>query len=217
MATPLIEIPENLRLESHNSNLTNERIHGLERVLDVWVIRMHQDPTQENILGCYAIICAWYAYLRSIQQNRKKEPDEKKFRTFFDRRMDNIEKEMKELKSYALFIHKRIESPEILAIQKDNKTKELNKKFWNTLEGRMIFLIDNIIDEVRLNFQSLHFYFRTSKGSSVQGIFGDLLNLKAKKGTLMNEEIPQVKDPFAEEEENNNGLEGKDESSNGQT
>lgn len=194
MPKELVEFPEQLKLESHNSMLTNQRIHDIERTLDLWSIRMHQEPTQEHILGCYSIVVAWFSYVKSMLQDRRQGGKEPERMNKFEKRIVELEAKISKLGSRALFIQKRVMNDEVRDVLRRSGEPRMTKYFWNLLESEMVIMTSEVIDEMRLLYQSVHFYFRISKTSNMGGVLGDLLQLRQKKGTLKEIDINSMED-----------------------
>lgn len=203
MTIPVELENENLKLESHNSLLTNQRIHEIERALDLWNIRMHQEITQDSLLACHSIIVAWFSYVKSMLQRRQTDPTVRK--SDFEYRVVAIEDKIACASKFAAFIQKKIETDVITDIYREIGSRECTKNFWNILEYKMFILIEEIIDDMRLLYQSVHFYFRISKGTGIGGVLGDLVNIKNKRGTIFNEgDETNESESIPENSENNN-------------
>ncbi len=176
--TELEKLTNKQKIDSHNSQLTNLRIHELEMALDQWRIRMYREPTHENIIGCFAVIKAWFSYVQSIDQYRnskKKQADEDTFRI----RVTDINKKMLCAEQYVACFQKNIVEEEIKKVYKELGTHTHNNKFWRTIEHKLMSLVNEIIDDMRTIYQGMNFYFRTSKDqSAVGGILGDLIQAK---------------------------------------
>lgn len=160
----LRQITDEKQIASHQSALTNLRQHELERQLDLVRISVLSNPTQENIMLYYSVITTWFSYIQSLNQEAEQ--------------YDKIEAIIPKLSStkeyWEFFKYGRI----------GKKVREYQKKYGNgyviQLEFRMTQLCDEIADEIRKIYQSLKFYFRLDKSSTVHGVLGDYLRLKQK-------------------------------------
>jgi hypothetical protein len=185
------------KIDSHNSQLTNLRIHELEMSLDKWRIQMIRDPTQENIIGTFAVINAWFSYVQSIEQARKR----KGYEFSFSNQIQKVRDRITEMNEYVSLIQKRIVSPNLKKKYPQLVDGVKGNTPWNKIEYAMLTNVMQIIDELRTIYQSMNFYFRTSKDtSSMGGILGDLIQAK-KRGT---------KDPTLGENDLNTGPEDID-------
>lgn len=179
------------KIDSHNSQLTNLRIHELEISLDAQRIIMMRSPTQDNIIACFGIVKAWFSYIQSIKQGSRKDDVQESF----SGKLGSIKMKMNTMDHYTALIHHGVVSEELRQRWPQLVDGKKGNTPWNKIERTMVFLTNEIIDDLRTIYQSMNFYFRTSRNTEgVGGILGDLVNAKKKRGTGMNEggEINEV-------------------------
>lgn len=162
-------------VESHQSQLTNERQHQLESQIDIYRIRVRNEPTIDNIIVFYGGLEALYSYLQSLNQRKY----DTKNHDPLEIQIDQLKALFDELKDYWEFFKFGKRGGHTL-----NIIKKRGDNFQIHINARMVELCNNILDKLRRAYQSFNFYFRTGRRNQFTGIEGDLIMSKLQQKTM---------------------------------
>lgn len=138
-------------IESHNSNLTNLRVHHIEVQIDRIRVLAGRSPTIENLSEYFFLLKSWHSYLNTVISDKTTEDLKNRIQGFDDALKYNVY------------------NKECLDIKKKHP-----KGYIPEIQRQMLEACEKMADEIRKQYQTLRYYFRTGGARQSRSLSADL-------------------------------------------